>query len=520
MHRDQFKTNLSEAWYDSNSGIAFMPFSHLFDKIESNSSNAGLQSGHLALIHQTTFWLQHIGSGFGAMINSIRECRDNLIINIFQGSSILNAEAVKKIKGKKIGAIQPLLNLEDTNSKVATGEPYPLACAMYWVEQLLTNPKYSTLRHRYASLIVFCLSYIQYGHQLVKNDNGTIMNFKTKSRFEDFKADSSKIFSTWQLQQAQAWINELFIYVISQDFETYKKRHLKLINSESYDPIDYAMGTFLNVKETKNQLNNGDMNLLASILLTIQIAIDVALDVSIYPFGTINELTDQDIYPPSRFNRALNAIIQIGFIKAEGEFSYNSIAQYRSQVIMESKLACASFWCRDHPHPYVSYKNFYRSFLENNVKQKNPSKNSIPFNFYSIIKFLQTEAMSLRSRFGLFYPTDMMASLIETSKVKDLAYYSADFYRYVDSSHKYLYLPPVFVYENSRVGYTDNNSEFANIFMKCSINSFAIFDMFFENKKLNFSPIYFKDDFNLRPFQNFKRYFFEKCQTTESYYGY
>src|ERR1700749_140663 len=510
MYRKILNSGESTALYDSHSGVALIPFKEKY-AYKDKRDRAPLRDDFV-LIHETTHWMQHVGTGFGGILNQIRKWRDHLTINALQENPSLLGSIISRIEGENNSPIFGLLSLEETREGLKTCDTWALSCAFYWTEQLLTDEKLASHRNEYIPLMGICFAFIEYGFDVIY---GSVPNFSENyirnSRFSVLSVDDNpRIFSTWQIAESNAHICEAFMDIWVGNSDEIGRRHKNLFHTHYYDPLAFAFGMFQENNLVKDYQKNPRQ--LLTIFLATQIAIDVAFDVYAYPYGSFEGLLDQDIYVPTRFHRALEAISRIGFLEAEKGVSVQEIGAFRKKVAEEAKLKCSVLADIEANLPTVKHNEYYKSLFYVNeplIKILNEPPR-VPHSLYNMIQFYQNETYKLRKNSDVFYTTDFLATIMSGDEVIRL-----DFSTFADGGSKQLFLPPILVYEYGNLGFQEKFQAFSFLFFLASLGTYPIFGLVAEPNKLMVGPT--KYELNMDFMQQFKSHLFAVMHTTPGF---
>ena len=107
--------------FNSHSGISYLPYKEYYvpknRESELKKTDDYLES-YIELIHEQTHWMQHIGTGFGALINHLRMFRDECIIQAIRENKIPFELIEARIDGTDPTPLFKHLTLEETFSIV------------------------------------------------------------------------------------------------------------------------------------------------------------------------------------------------------------------------------------------------------------------------------------------------------------------------------------------------------------------------------------------------------------------
>jgi len=513
--RDFNELQTSVASFNLDAGYPLMPNQDFFIYGSEKEYNGKIPFENVILIHQQTFWIQYISSGISNLINNVKKFRDGLIFKHFAQNPSHKGKYLDSItKGTGL-PFYAKETLSEVQNKLKKGEePYiSMASMFYWVENMWMNPALASQRAKNAISIATAIAFSKWRFDFLSSENQSFVNhYMENSLFSNSVTEDGMTFSTIQLMEAQALLNEFFLEVITEDLDLLNRRIIELQNKPSFAPISYAFGCYYEFLDFKISLGKSGSMTFLSVLITTQIAIDIALDV-FCPLDKNNvPLAEQDVYPPHRYYRALLGTKEISIMEVKFGLTLEDVADYRNLLSSVAGLRTNNLWYKKNPLIRDTYTRLLGKFFYEDNLGKNGSVSLDYFhNHYDLINFLHNEAQIMRNE-NVYFSTDIMVSLLNLNQGK----IDVRFDRYVQSESKKLYIPPAFIYKSGEIGCSDSFPNFGKFYVDRSMITYPFFGTVFECTSFKAIPFQSNEEHNNvnQVKENFKTYFESRLKTT------
>jgi hypothetical protein len=191
-------------------------------------------------------------------------------------------------------------------------------------------------------------------------------------------------FSTNEIFEAGAVLNEAFLLAASGQIDEFNVRVKRISDTNYADALCYALWRFGFEAGLPGNLQH-DLDL----FLKGMVCIDIALDVYFLEGADMSELTDVDLYPPTRFDLALDAARAVSFPACTIDVSKESIKQVREEVKQRAHLRCSDDIV---PPPRSTVERFLDDVLVKNLQPAPYGFSSFPaekMSLYTVLAFLQ-----------------------------------------------------------------------------------------------------------------------------------
>jgi hypothetical protein len=372
----------------------------------------------------------------------------------------------------------PFLDLDQTTTAMQTGDFNAIACAFYWVEQLMARREYTQIRGRYKHMTAFCLSFLEEGVGLFTRDE----DYKSKlfAHLEKYLNGPNIVLcteitegvgvSTDDIMEGGCVLLEIFHNFMGDDGGRADERMQKSMPTSYMDALAFGSGVLGTPTSWEEAVD---------MLLSLAVGVDVALDTPSYPGGMFLGMFDQDLFVPARFNRALQTMKRIGFLNARRGITPLEVERYKQWLCDAARLGRPWRFSEDLNQ---SHTDLYERIWQSGWEGRNEVV-SEGHTLYSMLSFLHAKARRLRRTRGLFSGTDILCAMLSESGIYD------DHAFFADESEKDLFTPILLVYENGELGFKAWREGFAWHFMISSLGTYPLFDVAWRKGTVPLGPV-------------------------------
>ncbi|MCB9795572.1 MAG: hypothetical protein H6741_22955 [Alphaproteobacteria bacterium] len=305
---------------------------------------------HAAISHETVHWLQHHGTGVGAFQSAIQLSQELTLLNLLRS---LEESERDRLINRRFREKEPLL-LFDTSERplfrkdAPIGDPESVAYQIWydhqWVYAAFDDPDQiarcgiiptSAISEVFADVLMFlseCLGIGVYpGHKRARD----LLQFGEGIRF--CTINNSSHLSTRLIMECAALLEELRLLespfwtsLDQMDAQKFEERLFHTLQTGAYGAPFRVLSHSLSEQDS-----------LSSILMTTKIVCFAALDSPLPPLvvNVDGPILWDDVYPPVRFSRLVDAVAHIGALRGDADSS--EIKEYIRKLMSVSGLN----WC-------------------------------------------------------------------------------------------------------------------------------------------------------------------------------